>query len=1559
MKKRKRQPNNPQPRQREKQAELEAAAAKKRQEEDFACQLAAMFHAELGEERPKPDASGSKPEADDRRTIVASKDSWQLAPGWAEAETADLQDTNYFIPGRSRIKVKPSKLAASLSEEGPVDAAVLRGAVSESLRRDESPAEDGAQPSKSAQTLPEAPSAAAGTPVAPARREPEHGEAERHAAPEDEAAAERRPARAGLRGWLDRLSGADCREKPAEDSQAPAGNTDAETAPQISIRFDNVPEYSAEENPSQAPWEGDADWSDARLFSELDKALTGDAYSEALSDLLRDKKAARDPAAGQAALDAWLAYEPEPKPTPEAPSELEPAPETPSEPELAPAISEQKPVPAPETPAGSAEEPVGPAPAEAPVVPEQTGVSDTPSEPAEKAAAPAGRQSEAVLPPDQGQADHAADWREDSLPSLQELFGSGLTEAAIAPTAEREPEPDADAGAPEPDEAPDAAPGAAARLRQTWRKWASALRRVTDTEPEEAFAEAQAASEEMPAESTAELAESDKSSEEPAEAAEQLEELDEAAEHLEEPAEAAERPDQPEPAEPSEAPAQKPKSAWRRWLTALLHPEFEEIDEPEPEPAAEEESFDGLPAEPEYLDDPDRPEESGEEQIAALFKPASELRDLGEDETLPMFEPEPFALDAAQLQEEGEQLSWADLLYEQPEAASVPAEETRPERSGTVPAEAASEPAEYADPDALTAPVVPAEAPAAPAEDEPAPQSGELEPASSEEGIPDAPDAAEAPSEAPAAPAEDDFPELLPVFRDDAAPHPGSASLNLKDLLAVAVPMEEAAPPQSGSLRRTGRAGHRDFEDNETLAEAEAAAPVGPAEKASESAEKPAGSAEKDSEPAEAPSVSAADERPAPPEADQPAPADTPAAPAESESEREAAFRAGFDLAGDFDLPSHSASESAETQNVRAEDSIEVPLDEEAKKPSRWSALRGLFRGKAPAKPETPETEAHPEQTPFAYIPDPVQRIDRAEPGEPVPSAAVKTRREAEKPRPRKAEQEPEAEELPEETEDELLFPEQANRRYTKELSSIVTRLILTGLCTMISLFFTLYLSMRWTFLPELFSGGTTVYLLLLLLAGMLGSDYAGIREAVRGVREKRFSPMLLILAAAFFTALDTFAAAKAVRPTFTVVVGALLMTELWGRYDRGMAVLTTLKVLRAQDLAAGVSEVMDTVSGSRSLTRTVPDVERFMRKLETRDFLDRIMSVYTPVALVAGLVITGLVGIGLHRDLIWTGSLVFLGSVPVAGLIAFPRLFLLMSHRLSGSSAAICGYHGAEAFGGEHAILIGDEDIFPAGSLTLNGFKVYNGNPDRLIAYAAAAAKRSGSALAPLFDDLLLAHNGRHYTVDTFRFYDSGGIGATMIGDVVLMGSLEFMRRMGVHMDKGTKVRQAVYMSLNGELAAVFAIKYNPPENLRRGLASIANNRHFKGILVTRTFLGTPGFLKAKFGIPAGSFEYPDTRRRLRLSQAELKRAGAQGAILAKDSFTGFAQAAAGGRVLRSATALGALLAVLSGAAGLLLMGVLASLPAYETATAVNLLLYVTAWLAPTLLLTAWGRHF
>ena len=1522
MKKRKRQLNTPQQKQREAQEMSEAA--KKRQEEDFARQLAAMFRAELGEEKGETAGEAASRGRDHRRTVVVPNLDRQAEASAAAKKDRASADTATFVPAAA-----PEPAPAEDPMAHPLNVDRLRADIAESLRQaarreelEQTPAEPQTEtePERSA---PSEQAARRSNTRRPSRRERRAARREaqaQKAVPQSEGEPE------ALRG-LDHLG------STGTDAAAPVIRAEDYTpsAPEeerpLTISFDAEPDYIAEVSPSEAPWEEDADWSDARLFSALDQVLSGDAYSEALAALYSTPQGPSRPKDSKQALDQWLAYEPPAAETPVPESDAAPTEPAGAKPPKGMACASEH-----SSPALPAEPRRGSGAERADSVRQSTELPDAPS--AEPVGAATGRPS-APEPPAAPPASPAGpDWRKDSLPTLAELFGPDLRDAVRAESAP-DAEPKLILVPAEPAPSPEPAPKPERKEKRSWRKWFSVLLHP-QVEEEDEF-------EEYDPEST------DETPTTPVEAT-------------------ASRPSAPEP---PEAPPAEPVGA----------------KPPKGMACASEHSSPALPAEPrrgsgaERADSvrpsPEIPDETPSTPVeATISRPSAP-----EPSAAPPAEPrraEPFAMDGLQLQAEGEQIPLTGLFFETPaepetepavpeptapapalpqEPAAPPEDDypdvppvfrpdnprrgrttfslkdilaavmpaVKPEPAPEPPEAAPAEPVGAKPPKGMacasehSSPALPAEprrgsgaeradsvrppAPEIPDEDSVRPPEGteSSAPGSAvpESASPESPEPP-VPEELPV-PEEDDFPEPLPVFEDEQEEDPDRSALSLKELLAAAVPMEAAEPPVSGSLRGTGREEkHLLFMDEELS-----------------------------QEPAE------------------------PEPPAQTRPGRR----------------SRSARERGKTAPDRrravSEDSISVPDEEEPPKTGKHGSLRNLLGGLA-AKAHAPAEEAGPKEP---EQPEPVPEESPA-PQEPVPSASVKRRRPAaEKPRQRPERQsapeqpepqpEPRQEPEPEPEEPKLLYPEDGFRKYAKELGGVGTRLILTGLFSILSLFLTLYLSLRWSFLPEVFSGGSTAYMLLVLLAALLISNYPGIRDAFRGIRSKRFSPMLLILAAALFTALDTFGAAKAVRPTYTVVVGALLMVELWGRYDRGMALVTTLKVLRERELAAGVSEVQDTVSGSKGLTRTVPDVERFMQKLETRDFMDKIMSVYTPAALVGGLVITGLIGFGLHRDLIWTGSLVFLGSVPLAGLLAFPRLFLLMARKLSGSHAAICGFHGAEAFGGEHSILIGDEDIFPAGSLALNGFKVYNGSPDRLIAYAAAAAKHSGSAFAPLFDDLLLAHNGRRYTVDTFRFYDSGGIGATIIGDVVLMGSLEFMKRMGVHMDKGTKVRQAVYMSVNGELAAVFAVKYNPPENLRRGLASIAGNRHFKGILVTRTFLGTPGFLKSKFGIPTGSFEYPDTRKRLRLSQAEMKRSGAQGAILARDSFTGFAQAATGGRVLRSATTLGALLAVLSGAIGLLFMGVLASLPAYETATAVNLLLYILAWLAPTLLLTGWGRHF
>lgn len=108
----------------------------------------------------------------------------------------------------------------------------------------------------------------------------------------------------------------------------------------------------------------------------------------------------------------------------------------------------------------------------------------------------------------------------------------------------------------------------------------------------------------------------------------------------------------------------------------------------------------------------------------------------------------------------------------------------------------------------------------------------------------------------------------------------------------------------------------------------------------------------------------------------------------------------------------------------------------------------------------------------------------------------------------------------------------------------------------------------------------------------------------------------------------------------------------------------------------------------------------------------------------------------------------------------------------------------------------------FPPENVTLNGMKIYSDRyVPQVIGYAAAVVETAGSGLVPLFREILKSQNGRHYTVDTFRRYEGGGLGAEIGGDVILMGSLGFMKLMRVRMSEGTRLRQAVYMATMGSL--------------------------------------------------------------------------------------------------------------------------------------------------------------
>lgn len=371
--------------------------------------------------------------------------------------------------------------------------------------------------------------------------------------------------------------------------------------------------------------------------------------------------------------------------------------------------------------------------------------------------------------------------------------------------------------------------------------------------------------------------------------------------------------------------------------------------------------------------------------------------------------------------------------------------------------------------------------------------------------------------------------------------------------------------------------------------------------------------------------------------------------------------------------------------------------------------------------------------------------------------------------------------------------------------------------------------------------------------------------------------------------------------------------------YERS-ALVHTLRTVASFDAPMGIFDTPQLLSGADSLRRDVGDTVDFLQRLTQTDTPQTLLRIYAWLLfpLTGGLAYLLSRITDIDFPLAWLLHL--LGGIPFCGMLSYVRPFSALSKRLSAFGGALCGWHSARVFGGKHTIILRDGDLFPPGTISTNGMKLYGANkPARVIAYTLAALDTAKSPLCGIFETLLQAQYGRHFRATAYRFYN-GGIGIEVAGDVVLVGSLGFMREMGVHMPDGTRVRQAIYTSVNGELAGIFALRYQPNASTRAGLHDLLANRRISVVLATRDFLVTPELLAAKYDLDTQTLRFPAFAERLRLSAGESGEAASQGALIAKDTFGAFASTVAAGRSLRTASLLSVWMSLLSGVLGVAL---------------------------------------
>ena len=480
---------------------------------------------------------------------------------------------------------------------------------------------------------------------------------------------------------------------------------------------------------------------------------------------------------------------------------------------------------------------------------------------------------------------------------------------------------------------------------------------------------------------------------------------------------------------------------------------------------------------------------------------------------------------------------------------------------------------------------------------------------------------------------------------------------------------------------------------------------------------------------------------------------------------------------------------------------------------------------------------------------------------------------------------------------------------------------------------------------------------LSMLVSALLGSHL--MIDAVADLLKGRFTVNTLLTVAFGACLMDGIFCLMDLRVPCCAAFSLEMTMALWARLQKRTTEMAQLDTMRKAVQLNGIVKVDDFYNGRDGLLRTEGHVSDFMETYEKPSTPEVMQSIYAALSLLACIgiaVFAGVLhGVSLAVQIFSTSLLV---AVPATFFVSISRPMAILETRLHMVGTVICGWAGVRDLIGKAAFPLKDQDLFPKGSVKLNGVKFYGDRtPDEAVAYSAAMISVCGGALVPVFQQLLKSRSITAPKVDTFRNYGEGGIGGEIQGEPVLMGTLKFLQDMGVEIPEGTMVNQAVYAAIDGQLCAVYAISYAKMRSAAAGLVTLNGYRKLTLVKMPGDFMLTEEFLRSKFNIKGNRVIFPARDEGILLSRFRPDPREPVLALTTRDELISSAYAVSGARALRQSTRLGVAIHLLGGILGLIIMLVLGYLGSTELLTPTNVLLYQLIWAIPGLLVTEWTR--
>ncbi len=311
--------------------------------------------------------------------------------------------------------------------------------------------------------------------------------------------------------------------------------------------------------------------------------------------------------------------------------------------------------------------------------------------------------------------------------------------------------------------------------------------------------------------------------------------------------------------------------------------------------------------------------------------------------------------------------------------------------------------------------------------------------------------------------------------------------------------------------------------------------------------------------------------------------------------------------------------------------------------------------------------------------------------------------------------------------------------------------------------------------------------------------------------------------------------------PLLTALGGLVLFLCGIGKLLRVARIRRNFALVGAEGDKVAASIVQDERTaieiGRRAVATGVPRVAYFRPVKFLDDFLansymddryDTLLKRYIPVAfglaVVAGTLYGALVT-GFWEALTLFTMLVCI-LLPAASLALNIPLSRECKRQLEQGNM-LCGFAAAERFGNIHGVALDVSDLYLHDSVVLHGIRTFGSTRiDEAIMDAAAVAICTEGPLAGLFLRIIEQKTEILQAVDNLVFEQDMGFSGWVGGRRVLVGNRKLLENHGVDTPSGDYERkykkdgrELVYLSVAGELSAMFVISYATDEDVENAL--------------------------------------------------------------------------------------------------------------------------------------------